>query len=291
MGIVFGGQAFGGIFASVTQVIVILLGVEPADAAFFCFLVAVIFLGTALLCFVVATRSDFFNFYLDERKTGDPAQVSEDPDELKGKFLNNDVDFQQPAKVSPWIVFKTIWMYALSVFLIFTVTLACFPAITAQVESSSLPPRDERKGINEEDYEWGLKFFIPVACFVLFNVGDWLGRFFAEMFQWPKPGRFGMIFVLIFTLARLAFIPLFLFSNANPGGRIQPVVFGHDAYYILFMALFSLSNGYLSSICMMSAPQLCKGTEAQTAASMMVALLGLGLGAGSLTSNFIKNLL
>lgn len=68
MGIVFGGQAFGGIFASVTNVVVILLGVSPADAAFFCFLVAVVFLGTALGCFLVATRSEFFQFYLDEKK-------------------------------------------------------------------------------------------------------------------------------------------------------------------------------------------------------------------------------
>ena len=49
MGIVFGGQAFGGIFASVTNVLVILLGVDPPNAAFFCFLVAVLFLGTALV--------------------------------------------------------------------------------------------------------------------------------------------------------------------------------------------------------------------------------------------------
>ena len=57
------------------------------------------------------------------------------------------------------------------------------------------------------------------------------------------------------------------------------------------MALFSLSNGYLSSICMMSAPQIVKGTEAQTAASLMVALLGLGLGSGALVSYPVQSLL
>ena len=58
-----------------------------------------------------------------------------------------------------------------------------------------------------------------------------------------------------------------------------------------FMALFSLSNGYLSQICMMSAPQLVKGAEAQTAGSLMVALLGLGLGSGALVSYPVKFLL
>ena len=58
-----------------------------------------------------------------------------------------------------------------------------------------------------------------------------------------------------------------------------------------FMALFSLSNGYLSQICMMSAPQLVKGAEAQTAGGLMVALLGLGLGSGALVSYPVKFLL
>ena len=82
-------------------------------------------------------------------------------------------------------------MYGISVFLIFAVTLGCFPAITVFAKSSS------------PESEWGTKYFIPVCCFVLFNVGDWLGRFSAEMIQWPKPGRFGMFFVLVLTLLRI----------------------------------------------------------------------------------------
>ena len=107
MGIVFGGQAFGGIFASVTNVLVILMGVSPANAAFFCFLVAVIFLGTALFCFLVATRSEFFQYYLDEKKvTTEISNVedTEDTDDIKGKFLqNNEVEVKMPTqRVLPW---------------------------------------------------------------------------------------------------------------------------------------------------------------------------------------------
>jgi len=284
MGITFGGQALGGIFASVTNVVVILLGVEPQDAAFFCFLIAVVFLATALVCFLVATRSEFFQYYLDEKKS--PAIDDNDPEELKGKFLQNDsaeVEFKQ--KVSPWYVFRSISLYGISVFLVFAVTLACFPSVTMLVQSSTLG--------QEDDNIWGTKLFIPVCCFVLFNVGDWLGRFAAELIQWPKPGKFGMIFIFVMTLLRIGFIPLFLFCNAPhfSGRALTWVVFDNDAYYISFMALFSLSNGYLSNNCMMSAPQLCKGKEAATASSMMVALLGLGLGVGSLLSYPVKSLL
>merc|ERR1719219_3250131 len=93
MGIVFGGQAIGGIFASVSNVVVILMGVQPANAAFFCFLIAVVFLASALLCFIVATRSEFFQHYLNEKKT--VVEESDDIDSLKGKFLQNDqVEFK-----------------------------------------------------------------------------------------------------------------------------------------------------------------------------------------------------
>ena len=48
MGFVFSGQAIGGIFASVTNVVVMLLGADQVGAAFFCFLIAVVFLGMFL---------------------------------------------------------------------------------------------------------------------------------------------------------------------------------------------------------------------------------------------------
>ena len=45
------------------------------------------------------------------------------------------------------------------------VTLGCFPALTVRVVST----------VGEGP--WANKFFIPVSCFVLFNVGDYLGRY------------------------------------------------------------------------------------------------------------------
>ena len=30
---------------------------------------------------------------------------------------------------------------------------------------------------------------MPVVCFVLFNVGDWIGRILAERLAWPSPGK------------------------------------------------------------------------------------------------------
>ena len=102
-----------------------------------------------------------------------------------------------------------------------------------------------------------------------------------------------MVITLVLSISRVAFIPLFLLCNAIPDARnVTPVVFESDWIYIFLMALFSLSNGYLGSICMMCAPQLCiNPEEQQTAASLMVALLGLGLGSGAALSNVFVKLL
>ena len=69
-----------------------------------------------------------------------------------------------PSKVNPLSILLRISFYAVSVFLIFAVTLGCFPAITVLVQST-------HKGT-----KWGDVYFIPVCCFLLFNVGDFLGK-------------------------------------------------------------------------------------------------------------------
>ena len=67
IGGVFSGQAVGGIFASVTAVVMIALGTEPQNQAFFCFLVAVVFLAGALIFYIVITRTEFYKYYLAEK--------------------------------------------------------------------------------------------------------------------------------------------------------------------------------------------------------------------------------
>lgn len=55
-------------------------------------------------------------------------------------------------------------------------------------------------------------------------------------------------------MARLVFVPLLLLCNI-PHHRFLAVVFRHDAWYIVFMAAFAFSNGYLASLCMCFGPK------------------------------------
>ncbi len=66
MGSVFSGQAVGGVFASATNAIVIACGADQVSSAFVCFMIAVLFLGSALAFFAYVTRSAFFQHYLGE---------------------------------------------------------------------------------------------------------------------------------------------------------------------------------------------------------------------------------
>jgi len=278
MGAVFSGQAVGGIFASGCNVVFLALGASEVDSALFCFVLSVVFLLTAFVAYMGATRSQFYQHYLGEKLKSDQEKTPEDSKLLDSAPAGCPA---VPVKVQPVSVLLAISPYAVAVLLCFLVTLGCFPAITAQVVSTQ-----------EKGTVWRDTFMVPVACFLLFNIGDYVGRFLAGLIQWPKPSKAGSFIVLGFSIARFVFLPLFLFCNIRPGDdNVTPVLLESDAAYLVVMILFSVSNGYLGSICMMSAPQRVRGEEAATAANLMVAMLGLGLGLGAFLSNFFAKLI
>ena len=99
-------------------------------------------------------------------------------------------------------IIRQTWTFNLSVFLIYFVTLGVFPAIPVLTVTTS------------ENETWQ-KYFIPIGCFLLYNVCDLLGRVVAGFIKWPRPTWAGSLFTLALTVARTAFIPLFLFCNVR----------------------------------------------------------------------------
>merc|ERR1719431_1676194 len=71
MGAVFSGQAVGGIFASGCNVVFLALGASASQSGFFCFITSVVFLPSALVAYGVATRSEFYQYYLNEKDAQD----------------------------------------------------------------------------------------------------------------------------------------------------------------------------------------------------------------------------
>ena len=125
----------------------------------------------------------------------------------KTSILNRDgvgkVASPSPRKPNPLLILARIALYGASVFLVFTVTLGCFPAITMLVQSTGVmqcsAPSVTQTDLyiisslilllQDPESSWSTDYFVPVVCFVLFNVGDWIGRILAERLTWPKPGK------------------------------------------------------------------------------------------------------
>ncbi|KAH0518280.1 Heat shock cognate protein HSP 90-beta [Microtus ochrogaster] len=135
---------------------------------------------------------------------------------------------------------RLISVLALSVCFIFTVTIGLFPAVTAEVESSIAGTSAWKN------------YFISVACFLNFNVFDWLGRSLTAVCMWPDKDSYWLPGLVV---ARIVFIPLLLLCNVKQRYYL-PSIFKHDAWFIIFMAAFAFSNGYLASLCMCFGPKL-----------------------------------
>uniref|UniRef100_A0A8C7GZ04 Solute carrier family 29 member 1a n=1 Tax=Oncorhynchus kisutch TaxID=8019 RepID=A0A8C7GZ04_ONCKI len=172
------------------------------------------------------------------------------------------------SNISVFAIFKRIWVMALSVCFVFTITIGTFPAVTVDVRSTVA-----------DGGAWD-KYFIPVSCFLLFNVMDWAGRSLTAVCMWP--GKNSIILPVMVGL-RVVFVPLFMLCNVQPRNYL-PVPFAHDAWYILFMIFFSFSNGYLASLCMCFGPKKVAQHEAETAGAIMAFFLSLGLALGAALS-------
>uniref|UniRef100_A0AAQ5YCI8 Solute carrier family 29 member 1a n=1 Tax=Amphiprion ocellaris TaxID=80972 RepID=A0AAQ5YCI8_AMPOC len=146
------------------------------------------------------------------------------------------------------------------------------------IESNrSRPSADEE---NKMDLLKKDTYFIPVSCFLLFNLMDWAGRSLTAVCMWPGKDS---IWLPVLVGLRVVFIPLFMLCNVQPR-HLLPVWFHHDAWYIVFMIFFSFSNGYLASLCMCFGPKKVAQHEAETAGAIMAFFLSLGLALGAAIS-------
>uniref|UniRef100_A0A8C7GTN0 Solute carrier family 29 member 1a n=1 Tax=Oncorhynchus kisutch TaxID=8019 RepID=A0A8C7GTN0_ONCKI len=228
------GQGLAGTFAAFSMICALASGSALQDSAFGYFITACVVVFLAILSYFALPRMDFFQYYLEKM----------------------------------FLICCVIWVMALSVCFVFTITIGTFPAVTVDVRSTVA-----------DGGAWD-KYFIPVSCFLLFNVMDWAGRSLTAVCMWP--GKNSIILPVMVGL-RVVFVPLFMLCNVQPRNYL-PVPFAHDAWYILFMIFFSFSNGYLASLCMCFGPKKVAQHEAETAGAIMAFFLSLGLALGAALS-------
>ncbi|XP_043111868.1 equilibrative nucleoside transporter 1a [Puntigrus tetrazona] len=268
------GQGLAGTFAAFSMICALASGSELQDSAFGYFITACVVILLAIVSYLALPKMEFFQYYSESNGSRSSTDEENKMDLLKPEgeaekrpVLSLTDEASRPA-VSVFGIFKQIWVMALSVCFVFTITIGVFPAVTVDVKTT----------VVEGGSSWNI-YFIPVSCFLLFNVMDWAGRSLTAVCMWPGKNS---IWLPILVVARLVFVPLFMFCNVQP--RSLPVAFAHDAWYIVFMILFSFSNGYLASLCMCFGPKKVSQHEAETAGAIMAFFLSLGLAVGAALS-------
>ncbi|XP_035266558.1 equilibrative nucleoside transporter 2-like [Anguilla anguilla] len=296
------GQGVAGTFATIAMLIAISSGTDPDTAALGYFITPCGGTIVTLSCYLLLPHLPFACYYFNKGKGMDvDCNAPPSPEEkplLKGAKLNGysgyssangpvaeeqltpggadsdtrallpqdrpDTERQVPAKKSSVLqVFKKIWVMAFSITFVFIVTLSVFPAVTVDVKS-------------EFSGRWEI-YFVPVCCFLNFNIMDWLSRTATSVIQWPAKES---VLVPILVVARLVFIPLIMLCNVQYRSHL-PVVFPHDAAFAVIMMLFSFSSGYFVCLTMSYAPMLVEPKDAETAGALMTFFLALGLSLGA----------
>ncbi|XP_003468314.1 equilibrative nucleoside transporter 2 isoform X2 [Cavia porcellus] len=292
------GQGLAGIFAALAMLLSMASGVDAQTSALGYFITPCVGILMSIVCYLSLPHLEFARYHLTKKPSQVPAQELETKAELlqsdekngipnspQKAALTLDLGLEKEPEPEPdeplkpeipsvFIVFQKIWLTALCLVLVFTVTLSVFPAITAMVTSSTGPGK------------WS-QFFNPICCFLLFNIMDWLGRSLTSYFLWPdEDSRLLPLLVCL----RFLFVPLFMLCHVPERARL-PILFRQDAYFITFMLLFAISNGYLVSLTMCLAPRQVLPHEREVAGALMTFFLALGLSCGASLSFLLKALL
>jgi len=267
------GQAVAGVLPSVAQIVSVLAVPAPEnwnDAASVKMAVDKGNVTSAFVYFLTATAISVLVLVAVFPLVRKHKRILEG--EMAGSFGSiTSIEEAQRAKrkvVSMWTLYKKLHWSAAAVFICFAVTMF-FPVFTQKVVSV-IPPEQAPRLFQPSA-------FIPLG-FLVWNSGDLTGRLITLL---PWRARVPPLILFIFSLLRGGHIPLYFLCNLDGKGAL----INSDAFYLFVVSFgFGLTNGWLSSLCMMGAGDYVEEGEREAAGSFMAINLVAGLMAGSLLS-------
>jgi equilibrative nucleoside transporter 1/2/3 len=272
------GQAVAGVLPAMALIISILVvGDKPLDqkdqvekdyGTFVYYITASLISIASVLLLVTTHRLKEQATYLSLTELVD--------DDFTNCPTEHDLQEVEPAQ-STHVPFGLLWeklkLIVLSIFLIFSITLI-FPVFASVIQSN-----------NEVSGKWYFQknVYIPFI-YLIWNLGDLMGRVLCGIPRCKMlindPRR-----LIMYSVARLAFIPLFLTCNLHPQAGESSAWIKSDLWYIALQFVFGLTNGQLCTSCFMIVRDYCDTDEEKEAAGgFTTVFLSVGLAVGAVLS-------
>ncbi|XP_046908370.2 equilibrative nucleoside transporter 1 isoform X1 [Dermatophagoides farinae] len=296
-----------GTFTSLINIATIAMSPNKRIAAIYFFTSAIVVLFLAFTSFFMLKKNKYFLYYLRNThlqqqptttitidgttETEMKTKTTTENQNLLTTTTDSDRDLESKEKISdkqqpkserpPYLyVFRFVWKQCLNVFLVFFVTLATFPVIQSDIR----PINPEYFGSKELTD----KYYVAVACFLVFNSCALFGNLVPNFVIFPGPDK-----LWIPVVSRFLFIPFFMLCNYAPNRRQWPVLIQSDLLYLFGSILMGFSSGYYSSLCMMYTPQSVPdpklaGTAGMMAAASLICGIFLGVNFSSVLAWFIR---
>ncbi|CAI2352408.1 unnamed protein product [Caenorhabditis sp. 36 PRJEB53466] len=161
---------------------------------------------------------------------------------------------------------KHCWLQCVSVFFVYFVTLSVFPTILVGFEPT-------------QDGKWNSvipkNLYNGITTFLNFNLFAALGNISASFVKFPGPRL-----LIVPALARLLFIPFFMFGNYLPDSRRLPVWYSNEWIFFFGNTIMAFTSGYFSSLGMMYSPRVCPPEYSKLAGQVSALFLVFGIAAG-----------
>ncbi|XP_029925984.1 equilibrative nucleoside transporter 3 [Myripristis murdjan] len=254
------GQAMGGTLTALASIMDLAVADDVTDSALAYFLTADIFIVLCIVLYLLLPRLAYSRYYMLAGSCSSPEVTAEG-----GPAAGTASSISVPPL---WPILRKTWVLGLSVFYVFFVSIAVFPAVSSGIQSVH----------KDTGSPWTTTYFVPLTSFFLYNAADFCGRQSTAWLQVPGPTS-RVLPMLV--LCRTVLIPLFMFCNFQPRNHLRTVLFPSDLYPVVFNCLLGLSNGYLGTLPMIYGPKVVPRELAEATGVVMSFFLTLGLAVGS----------
>lgn len=220
------GMTFAGIMAAGLTIITLSIpGIDFVGAGFWYFVAAAAILLLSLVLF-----SQFHcHFYQDSNTEVD-----------SGTLPVSSTTLSKTERTPIHQLIRDTFPQGYSCFFVLYITFVMFPAVLSTMKSTADP-----------ESAWASRYFLPVSLFMIFNIGDLIGRLVARVVEFP-----GRRLIPWYTTARVVFVFLMVMCNLQPRSDSAPVWFKHDVIPSTLVFLFAATSGQILTLCLRYAAEI-----------------------------------